>query len=254
MKNFFITATDTDAGKTFVSCALIEALRNTHKVAAFKPIAAGCELEGSELVNEDAKYLFEFANVGQTINDINPIAFAEAIAPHIAAQNINETITVEKISAYFKKLRSTNADISLTEGAGGWRLPLGHYAKTNTGLNWQNCKNQGHSFLSDFVKQQKLDVILVVNMKLGCLNHALLTYELIKADGVNCVAWIANNADTEEMPYLAENICSLEQLIPVPKIAQLPYFHSKDEQGKHVSFKERVKLAAQQIDISCLFA
>jgi dethiobiotin synthetase len=254
MKNFFITATDTDAGKTFVSCALIEALRNTHKVAAFKPIAAGCDLEGSELVNEDAKYLFEFANVGQTVNDINPIAFAEAIAPHIAAQNINETITVEKISAYFKKLRSTNADISLTEGAGGWRLPLGNYAKTNTGLNWQNHDNEGHSFLSDFVKQQKLEVILVVNMKLGCLNHALLTYELIKADGLNCVAWIANNAGTEEMPYLAENICSLEQLIPVPKIAQLPYFHSKDEQGKHVSFKERVKLAAQQIDISCLFA
>ena len=103
MKNFFITATDTDAGKTFVSCALIEALRNTHKVAAFKPIAAGCDLEGSELVNEDAKYLFEFANVGQSINDINPIAFAEAIAPHIAAQNINETITVEKISEYFQK-------------------------------------------------------------------------------------------------------------------------------------------------------
>jgi dethiobiotin synthetase len=254
MKNFFITATDTDAGKTFVSCALIEALRHTHKIAAFKPIAAGCDLEGDVLVNEDAKYLFEFANVGQSINDINPIAFAEAIAPHIAAQNINELITVEKISTYFKKLSSTNADISLTEGAGGWRLPLGKYTKTNTGTNRQHSDNAGHSFLSDFVKQQKLEVILVVNMKLGCLNHALLTYELIKADGLNCVAWIANNAGTEEMPYLAENICSLEQLIPVPKIAQLPYFHSKDEQGKHVSFKERVKLAAQQIDISCLFA
>jgi dethiobiotin synthetase len=80
-----------------------------------------------------------------------------------------------------------------------------------------------------------------------------LTYELIKADGLNCVAWIANNANSKEMPYLAENICTLEQLLPVPKIAQLTYFKNKNEQGKHVSFKERVKLAAQQIDTSCLF-
>jgi dethiobiotin synthetase len=253
MKNFFITATDTDAGKTFVSCALIEALRHTHKVAAFKPIAAGCALEGDILVNEDAKYLFEFANVGQSINDINPIAFAEAIAPHIAAQNNNELITVEKISTYFKKISSTNADISLTEGAGGWRLPLGNFANKNTSINRKNSNKGGDSFLSDFVKQQKLEVILVVNMKLGCLNHALLTYELIKADGLNCVAWIANNASNNEMPYLAENICTLEQLLPIPKIAQLTYFNSKDEQGKHVSFKKRVKLAALKIDTSCLF-
>jgi len=252
MKNFFITATDTDAGKTFVSCALIEALRHTYKVAAFKPIAAGCDLVGDKLINEDAKYLVDFANAGQSLNDINPIAFAEAIAPHIAAQNNNKLITIEAITKSFKKISSTNADVTLIEGAGGWRLPLGNLSFDNPMINNQNRDSVGHTFLSDFVKQEKLDVILVVNMKLGCLNHALLTYELIKADGLNCIAWIANNANSKEMSYLAENIYTLEQLLPMPKIAQLAYFNSKDERGNHISFKERVNQAAQQIDVSCL--
>ena len=252
MKNFFITATDTDAGKTFVSCALIQALKLFHKVAAFKPVAAGCELMQGRLVNEDAKQLFEFANAGQSINDINPIAFAEAIAPHIAARNNNKLITIEEITKSFKKISSTKADITLIEGAGGWRLPLGNSSADNIMINNQNSHSAGYTFLSDFVKQQKLDVILVVNMKLGCLNHALLTYELIKSDGLNCIAWVANNADSCEMSYLSENITTLEHLLPMPKIGQLGYFNSKDEQGNLISFKERVNQAAQQIDISCL--
>ncbi len=252
MKNFFITATDTDAGKTFISCALIKAFSQSYKVAAFKPVAAGCELEGQTLINEDAKYLFEFANAGQSLNEINPIAFTEAIAPHIAAQKNNQIITIEEITKHFNRISATNADITLIEGAGGWRLPLTNLNVVDTERYSKKPNSLNTIYLSDFAKQQRFDVILVVNMKLGCLNHALLTYETIKADGLNCIAWVANNADADEMHYLSENIASLEQLLPMPKIAELGYVEDHDEQGNLLNLSEKINRAAQQINIRAL--
>ncbi len=125
MNNYFITATDTDAGKTFVACAIVQALVNEGKtVAAYKPVAAGCEQTDGILVNEDALLLSQFANCNQRINDVNPIAFAEPIAPHIAAERVNHPLNVQEIAQGFNKVLSLQADINLTEGAGGWRLPL----------------------------------------------------------------------------------------------------------------------------------
>ena len=235
MKIFFITATDTDAGKTFVACALIHALTSTGKlVAAYKPIAAGCQQEGELLVNEDAKLLNQFANCQQKINEVNPIALVEAIAPHIAAAHVNRDLTLEEIHQGFTQVLSLNADFTITEGAGGWRLPV-------------NIKAKKSIFLSDFVINTKQDVILVVNMKLGCLNHALLTYQAIIADGLNCIAWIANSASAEPMLNLAENITSLEQLLPIPKIAQLSFYHDSA-----MSVSEKIVAAANQIDTTAL--
>lgn len=203
MSNYFITATDTDAGKTYVACALVRALvKKSYKVAAYKPISAGCEMEKGQLVNEDAKLLSIEANCGQSTSEINPIAFKEAIAPHIAADKAQKPITLQQISTGFKNVLSINADINIIEGAGGWRLPLG-----------------GGRYLSEFVIQAKLKVILVVNMKLGCLNHAILTYESIINDGLNCVAWVANCPT--EMPYLRQNISELKELLPIPQLATL---------------------------------
>ena len=220
MINFFITATDTDAGKTFVSCALIKALVTKGKrVAAYKPISAGCSRQGDELVNEDAQLLANEANCQQTIDDINPISFFEPIAPHIAARKQNMSIELDQIFDGYQKLGLLSPDITITEGAGGWRLPLGN----------------GH-FLSDFAKQAKQQIILVVHMKLGCLNHAVLTYQAIKSDGLNCVAWVANCP--EPMPYLDENIAELENLLPMPKLAQLI----------HCDFTQ----AAQQMNVELL--
>lgn len=203
MPNFFITATDTDAGKTFVATALVKALTNIGKtVAVYKPISAGCDVIEGELVNEDAFLLQQVANSGQPISSINPIAFKEPIAPHIAAQKSGTSITVSNVIEHYENVTSLQADITITEGAGGWRLPLGN-----------------GQFLSDFVKQSNQPVILVVNMKLGCLNHAVLTYESILADGLECIGWVANAF--EEMSYLEENITELSSLLKIPMLARL---------------------------------
>ena len=258
MKQFFVTATDTDAGKTFVSCALIQALTQHNqasaeggmKVAAYKPISAGCELIDGQLINEDAKLLSEFANCGQSISQINPIAFEEPIAPHIAAKKQNKQITIADIDFYYQQVKSLNADVTLVEGAGGWRLPLG--PTSTSSLNSLDKNKPSYQFLSDFVKASKLEVILIVNMKLGCLNHALLTYETILADGLNCVAWIANCASNVQMNNLSENIIELEKILPIPKIAQLDFITDVDEQGKDVSYVEKINRTANKINLSVL--
>lgn len=239
MKNYFITATDTDAGKTFVACALTKALINLgNKVAVYKPIAAGCEWVDEQLINEDAQLLHEFGNCDQDINDVNPITFEEAIAPHIAADNENKEISIAEIAQGFNKITSLKADINITEGAGGWRLPI--YIDKNEETN-------NHIFLSDFAQATKQDVILVVNMKLGCLNHALLTYQAILADGLQCVAWVANTASEQSMSRFNENIKSLEQLLPIPKIAQISFYH--DQQ---LSVQDKINAAANEIDLTHL--
>lgn len=203
MFNYFITATDTDAGKTFVAQALVKALTNqSKKVAVYKPIAAGCELIDDQLINEDAKLLHRLANCEQSISEINPIAFKEPIAPHIAAKKSHTSISLKTIGEHYEKVKQTNADYIITEGAGGWRLPLGE-----------------GKFLSEFVQQTDQQVILVVNMKLGCLNHAVLTYQSIISDGLHCIGWVANCF--EEMNYLEENIDELTKLIDCPMIARL---------------------------------
>jgi len=203
MFKYFITATDTDAGKTFVAQSLVKALTsNNKKVAVFKPVAAGCDLIDGQLINEDAALLHALANVDQTISNINPIAFEEPIAPHIAAAKENTPIKLDSIVEHYNDIIKYDADYLVTEGAGGWRLPIG----------------EGR-FLSEFVQQTNQQVILVVNMKLGCLNHAVLTYQSIIADGLTCVGWVANCF--VGMNYLEENIAELKQLLNCPMIARL---------------------------------
>jgi len=241
MKNYFITATDTDAGKTFVACALTQALiNNGKKVAVYKPIAAGCHQIGEQLVNEDAELLSQFGNCHQSISEVNPITFEAAIAPHIAALNENREISIDEISQGFSKVVSLKADINITEGAGGWRLPI--YINKNRGEDGEQ-----HIFLSDFAQATQQEVILVVNMKLGCLNHALLTYQAIIADGLHCIAWIANNASEQSMSCLNENIASLEQLLSIPKIAQLGFYHEQN-----MSLQDKINAAANKIDLTPL--
>jgi len=225
MIKLFITATDTDAGKTYVAQLLTAALvQKNYNVAVFKPISAGCEIkhsaEGISFINEDAQLLQYQANCDQNIIDINPIAFEPAIAPHIAADLMNVEIKLIDISFAYDKVRAISSDIIITEGAGGWRLPLGK-----------------GKFLSEFAQQTEQKVILVVNMKLGCLNHALLTYETILADGLDCIGWVANCA--EPMSYLDENIAELRTLISSPLIARL-------------GFEPDIKKAVSGLDLSSI--
>ncbi|WP_286267580.1 dethiobiotin synthase [Thalassotalea atypica] len=210
MIKFFITATDTDAGKTLIASALIKMLAQQYNVAAFKPISAGCELVGDQLINEDAALLTAQANCQQSISSVNPIAFKEPIAPHIAAANNGVDIILEDVTKHFHAIESLMPDVLITEGAGGWRLPLGN-----------------NKFLSEFAKQTKQSVILVVNMKLGCLNHAVLSYESIINDGLDCVGWVANCPET--MNYQKENIDELTKLLDAPLLGVIPFVNNIDE-------------------------
>ena len=244
MKKIFITATDTDAGKTFISCAIISALIEQHhkKVAAYKPVSAGCELINNTLVNDDAKWLTHYANCGQAIEHVNPIAFLEPIAPHIAAQKHQQQITITDLRAHFATFDSLSADISLVEGAGGWRLPLSTPSK----------EHPQAEFLADFVQSEHLSVVLIVNMKLGCLNHALLTFDAIRAQGLDCIGWIANCASKEAMSNLAENIASLDLLLDAPKLGEIPFIADSDARGKTRSYQDKIALTANAIDVKPL--
>ena len=202
MKEFFITGTDTDAGKTHVTSLLLKLLAQHKKNAiGFKPLAAGCEMAFDQLVNADALMLMESATVSAKYDVINPFAFAPPITPHIAAEQVGVNITLDKLSAAYSTLKQQGADYHLTEGAGGWALPI-----NNT------------DYLYDWVKAEQLPVILVVGMKLGCLNHALLTAAHMQSLGINCVGWIANQVDPNMDEYQA-NLDSLKARLPFPILA-----------------------------------
>tara|TARA_R110000744_G_scaffold17891_3_gene48257 strand:+ start:5508 stop:6302 length:795 start_codon:yes stop_codon:yes gene_type:complete len=212
---YFVTGTDTEVGKTFVSCALLAACHDAGlSTAAYKPVSAGCDVTQAGLRNEDALALQQASNTALSYDEVNPIAFAEPIAPHLACAKLmtkgqGAPIELDAITKGYAALSEKKSDVLLVEGAGGWRLPLG-----------QN--SQGHEqFLSDFAVGQKLPVILVVGMRLGCINHALLTAQAIEQDGLNIAGWVANILEPE-MPFLDENIQSLEHLLHAPLIARVP--------------------------------
>jgi len=229
-KHFFVTATDTDAGKTYFSCVLLKALtQQNYNVAVYKPVSAGCDEviinNKVELINEDALLLQQQANCQQTLKEINPIAYKEPIAPHIAAKKLQQVMQLTNIVENYQQVCQRPSDVVLCEGAGGWRLPLGN-----------------GKFLSDFVKSTQQQVILVINIKLGCLNHALLTYESIINDGLVCVAWVANypTANQKSVQYIEENIIELCELLPIPLLAKLPY-------------QPNFSIAAKQVRLDILF-
>lgn len=211
MKRFFVTGTDTDVGKTLVSVALLRGLK--HKglsTAALKPVAAGCEYSIDEsgnniLLNEDALALQKAMTANLPYTSVNPLALAPAIAPHIAAAQIKKTITVEGLVKECKQALNSDCDALLIEGAGGWRVPL----------------NESET-LADFAQILGAPVILVVGVRLGCISHAILTAEAIIRDGLNVVAWVANQVDAD-MPVAKENIATLKERFDFPFLGHIPF-------------------------------
>lgn len=198
---FFIAGTDTDVGKTFIACQLLQqAKQQGLHTLGLKPLAAGAIQAYEGLRNDDALLLQKSSTEKLSYTDINPFCFTNAIAPHIAAQKNAVDLCAADIAQHLQHtLDKTQADYVLIEGAGGWRVPLN---TTET--------------MADVVKLLNIPVILVVGMKLGCINHALLTCEAMRADGITLHAWIANDLG-KPMPYLAENIATLEQRITAPR-------------------------------------
>ncbi len=194
---FFVTGTDTEVGKTHVSCLLLKQYAAQGlKVIGMKPIAAGCELVNGEWVNEDVQKLIAASNVKAPLDLINPYCFKEPIAPHLAAEKVGVTIEIETIVNAFKQLQ-TMADIVIVEGAGGFLVPLN--AKAN---------------MADLAIALGLPTILVVGLRLGCINHSLLTVEAIKGRGLKLHGWVANHIDPE-MEVQQENIQTITEQLGV---------------------------------------
>lgn len=200
METIFITGTDTNIGKTYVSRLLLEKYNSQGwKTFGIKPIASGCEETASgSLQNSDALTLQQAASIKRPYQQVNPIAFRDPIAPHIAAEKTGVQLTAHRVRKAILASLEPEADINLIEGVGGWSVPL-----------------NDHELLSDVISEMNIPVILVIGIKLGCLNHALLTYESILAKGVPFKGWVANCIDPD-MLMIEENISTLKKRIKAP--------------------------------------
>ncbi|MBX8494646.1 dethiobiotin synthase [Pseudomonas cichorii] len=202
---YFITGTDTDAGKTTVAAGLLHAARLAGlSTAAGKPVASGSVITPQGLRNADALALLAECSLELGYDDVNPFTFEPAIAPHLAAREAGVSLTVNALLQPMRRLLERNADFTLIEGAGGWRVPLAD-----------------QSNLSDLAMGLGLPVILVVGVRLGCINHALLTAEAIAQDGLQLAGWVANIIEPKTS-RLEENLATLSERLPAPCIGRVP--------------------------------
>ncbi|GLO60457.1 ATP-dependent dethiobiotin synthetase BioD [Vibrio sp. MACH09] len=205
---FFIAGTDTEVGKTVVSKAILQALA-AHGLTTigYKPVAAGCKDSEDGRRNSDALHLQQAATREIAYDDVNPYALLSPTSPHIAAKQEEVVIDYSVLSDKLQQHKQT-ADVVLVEGAGGWRVPISQ----------TDC-------LSTWVKQEKMPVVLVVGIKLGCLSHAMLSVEAIQNDGLEIIGWAANRINPGTENY-SEIIRMLEEKIPAPKLGEIPYVPS----------------------------
>lgn len=199
---WFVTGTDTEVGKTAISCALLKAAEAQGlRTAAIKPVAAGCDAQGH---NDDALQLMECMTESMDYAQVNPVALRAAIAPHIAAEQEGRRMQAARIAGLCRGVMLGGADFTLIEGAGGWRVPI-----------------NARETLADVAVHLQLGVILVVGMRLGCINHALLSAEAIRRDGLTLVGWVANQPG-ERMNCHDENLDTLRNLLPAPLLGEVP--------------------------------
>ncbi len=210
MSGYFITGTDTCVGKTLVTAALMVSLQKLGLIVApMKPVAAGTIAVNGIAMNEDVALMLELSGHRFPRHAVNPYCFAEAIAPHIAARHENIAVDMEVIRIAYATL-AARADVVLVEGAGGFLVPL-----------------SDSESMALIPAALQLPVILVVAMRLGCINHTLLTVEAIRARGLTLAGWIANTPGTRMHAY-AENLSTLDQLVVAPRLGELGLISSPD--------------------------
>lgn len=205
---FFITGTDTDVGKTWVTVALIRRfLRQGFTAAGMKPVAAGCEWRDGRLRNQDALLIRENSEPALGYEKVNPYAFELPVSPHLACGEVE--VRLEVILAAFAELKK-QADVVLVEGAGGWLSPLS--------LTFDNA---------DLAAVMQLPVILVVGIRLGCINHARLTFQAIRQAGVACAGWVAVEI-VPGLPDFEANVDFLKKCLEVPLLGVFPHLAAAD--------------------------
>lgn len=214
----FVTGSDTEVGKTKTTTLLLKRYASEFSIGGWKPIAAGGTADKNssfQLVNTDALAI-QKAQGSSDYAYINPIVYEPPIAPHIAANEANDNLNFERLEREWS-LRSTKEHLTLVEGAGGWLLPLNEY-----------------ELLADWVGKQKWGVIIVVGMRLGCLNHALLTAESVQQRGLTIVGWVANCIQENGMNREEQNIQTLETMMNdrfnCRRMLTIPYFKSESHE------------------------
>ena len=207
-RTFFITGTDTGVGKTLAATGLLRAAAAAGlSTLGLKPVSAGCVRQGAEWHNDDALAIQSAATLDLPYGDINPVALEPAIAPHIALADEHRRVEAASLAGQCAAvLRRYAPEFAVIEGAGGWLVPL----------------NESES-LADLAAILGVPVILVVGLRLGCLNHALLTAQAIAARGLPLAGWIGSCLTDPPMPRQAENLLTLEQRLPAPCVGVLPY-------------------------------
>jgi len=205
-QRFFVTGTDTGVGKTLITAALLLNARAFGlRAVGVKPVSAGCTLVNGQLVNADALLLQRYSSVPLDYAQVNPVALEPAMAPHIAAARAGLDLRADVLAAAVARVADQGHDVLLVEGAGGWLVPLND---TET--------------MANVAVKLGYPVILVVAMRLGCLNHALLTAKAIKAAGLHLAGWVAN-ATGPAMEAFDENLQTLEQRLPALRLGTVPY-------------------------------
>lgn len=208
-----MTGTDTSVGKTLIACSLLKAFAaRGFRAVGMKPVASGAVAGGNGLVHDDVERLIAAGNVAATRDHVNPYCFAPPIAPHIAAAEAGMKIELDHIGHCFNAL-TEQADVVIVEGVGGFRVPLGPGADT-----------------AQLAARLALPVVLVVAIRLGCLNHALLTAEAIAGRGLVLAGWVANHLDPR-MAAADENVRALETLIAAPLLARIAYVAMPDPEA-----------------------
>ncbi|MDQ7760852.1 dethiobiotin synthase [Xanthomonas sontii] len=202
---FYVTGTDTGIGKTIASTALLHALRaRGQRAVGMKPVASGCAREADGWRNEDALALQEASAPRPAYDDLNPYALPLPLAPELAAADAGVQLELAPIAAAFDRLRA-QADVVVVEGVGGWAAPLSATLDQ-----------------ADLARALRLPVVLVVGLRLGCLNHARLSAAAIAADGLQCIGWIGNEIDPA-MDRIDDNMAMLRARLPMPCWGRLPY-------------------------------
>jgi dethiobiotin synthetase len=211
-RGYFITGTDTGVGKTLIACAMLHAFaRAGRRVVGMKPVAAGATRSAEGFINDDVLQLRAASNVACELKLINPYCFEPAIAPHIAALQSGITIELSHLAQAYAQL-AAQADTVVVEGAGGFCVPLNRAEDT-----------------ADLARRLGLPVILVVGLRLGCMNHALLTAQAIRACGLRLAGWVANRIDPA-MPVAEENVTALAERLAAPLLGEIEFTLAPDPQ------------------------
>ncbi|MCG8378635.1 MAG: dethiobiotin synthase [Proteobacteria bacterium] len=228
-KGVFITGTDTGVGKTRFTLGLMHALKkNGVNVSGMKPIASGAEWVNGALINEDAHLIRNSCNNVPPYELVNPVVFEPPVAPHVAARQAGMTIDIKQIADSYEALAS-QSEFVVVEGIGGWRVPV-----------------SGNATLTDLVQTLGIPVILIVGLRLGCISHALLTAEVIIADGVKLSAWAGNLLDKDYL-YKQETINTLKQRLTCAHIMDMDYL--VDFSPDNLIGQKHIKSILEQLDM-----